>query len=226
MKINILLLISIVFILLISPLSGICNCVTSFNIEMNTDTVPEFQMDKLKISIPKNGSGSNEKDNTAIYNIEGMIPSKKENSLISIKKGSKTYDNSKNPYTLLCRLLKAYEKGDVDEVKKLYAGSDTGKIDVVLSGATAGKGFLEFMKAIRDFQVLIMFKSSDGVLVIVKANTKENQSMVIPFLTSKEKDQWYLRVGSGTSQMFSDIMLYLMAGKEPQKLIISSKPKK
>lgn len=196
-----------------------------------SDTVPGFRMDQLKIGVPKDtpyygADPKHEKGDMAVYNIEGMIPGKKENALISAEKGPKEYEISKTPYMLLCRLLKAYAKGDVAAVKELYVSGDAKKIDEMLSDSDTKKRFSEFMKAIRDFQLLLTYKISEGLLVIVRVNMKKGDSTVMPFLTGKVKDEWYLKAGQESSQMFSNIMMYLMAGKDPQKLIISSKPKK
>lgn len=195
------------------------------------DTVPEFRMDYIEIGIPRDMSfystdSTHEVGNVATYSIEGMIPNKDENTLISPLKGNKNYEESETPYLLLCRLLKAYAKSDINAVKKLYVSDASKKFEAMLAGPNVKNQFVEFMKSILDFRLLLAYKTSQGLIVIVQVNMKGGKSMPMPFLTEKVKKEWYLKAGSENSPMFSNIMTYLLANKDPQKLIISSKPKK
>jgi hypothetical protein len=198
-------------IVLVSSLIVICN--NSFSA---TDIFPDFTIKTYHIAVPKIDSLGYVRDNDQLicdslfyYTFQGIMDDNSADMMIDNQTGTQNCETVSTPPALLCRLLKAYKGGNINNVIALYQPSDAYEINQTLSDPEIQSRFVAQMSTISKMRILLGLEMYSGFMIMVEIINTNESLAIVPYFFRNIENIWYLAVVEDTSAILTNVEIAL-----------------
>lgn len=160
-------------------------------------------------------------DKVFSYSVHGLQPSDDDSRIIALTGGTANPTQGTTLPATLCRLLQAYHQGDLAAIKQQYSPSDATVFDRLLSNDTIRQSYLSYVGQIQHMKLLLTFESGDKTIAFVRCYTNTPKLDFLPFIMQKINNRWYATIGTDSSSIVSNVLMFLF--KKPfQNLLTGS----
>ncbi len=183
---------------------------------MLTDTFPSFSLGVFHIGIPVlDGQGYRSDpahelcDSIAFYEVMAHIPGPQEAGLIDPSQGNQNALTTNAPYAALCRMLSAYQSGNISNIINQYSPDVLPQVNQVLSNPQTQALFLSNVDSINAFRLIMSLQYGNGILSWVYIGTGISDTLQMPYFLKQYNGAWYVSLISDTSVLTSNLGLFL-----------------
>lgn len=148
-------------------------------------------------------------DSILYYSVSGVAPVS-GSRFIATTGGTLTAENHNTIPAMLCRLLKAYASGNVNNVMALYRPSDANAITTMMADTAVYGRFTRVMALINQFDFLLSYNQGNYTRVFVKAYNNSTPIATVSYILSQINNTWYFAAPVDSSSLGGNLSAYLM----------------
>jgi len=179
------------------------------------DTFPGFNLSNYLIGIPIDTAGFTPDssrmicDSLIIYSISGTLPSSNVPWLIDNDSGNQDCSPMNTPFKTLCKLLSAYQTGNIDTVIAIYLPEDRDSIYSILNNSGILQSYINFILSVTSLNVYIGYETGGGFLTRLKLNNSISGVGLVPYFLKEQEGKWYVALYSDTSALGQNLSDFL-----------------
>jgi len=192
--------------------SDLPNIMNNFYFER--DTFPDYNLLDYLIGIPLDSLGFSPDsshmicDSLFIHSIYGTIPPINTPWIIDNNLGKQDCSSMDTPFKTLCKLLDAYQSGNVDTVISLYLPQNRDSIYSILADSNILQSYTNFITTVSSFNVYIGYEAGNGFLTLLKLNYVTREQDLVPYFLKQNESKWYLAMYSDSTAMAQNLLGY------------------
>jgi hypothetical protein len=191
--------------------------VMSLGLKAQTDIFPDYVPESYDITINYKAENMEAYNNHApndicnsymYYNVYGMKPTA-EYRWIMTNGGSLNADETNTPPALLCRTLKAYASGSLDQVKQLYRDSDAEVIDLIMGLESARDRWFQSVAMVNKFNLLMSYNVNEYTQMFVEMYNGNELVSQCTYACIIDNGEWKLATMTDSTSLTTNLYLYL-----------------
>lgn len=189
----------------------------SLTIKAQTDTYPEYNPEPYSIAVDYMADSmkvvSYEASNNICnrymyYDVYGIKPIDSYRWIKSTG-GTQDANTEDTPTSLLCKILKAYSLGSLDEVKSLYRASDAAAIEEMLSVDSIRQRWFDGVSKINKFNLLLSYEIGDYTNIFVELYNNDQVLSYVSYAFVKESGNWKFAAMEDSTSLTANVALFL-----------------
>lgn len=188
--------------------------VLTFAAKAQNDVFPEYNTEDYIIDIPLSDSVGASNDVKVLcgsriyFEVNGMKPTAGE-KWISATAGTQDASTVNTPPAVLCRLLKAYQTGDVNVLKSVYRPQDAAVIDMLFSVDSIAQRWQAAVSYVNKMNLLMSVVDDDEHILYVETYHDSEVISLQLFGFKEVGGQWRLDTDTLSSSMPVNVYRYL-----------------
>lgn len=147
-------------------------------------------------------------DSILYYTLTGTAP-ESGHRYISAHNGTLTAEQHNTVPAMLCRMLKAYESGNINNVVALYRPVDANAITTMMADATVYNRFMTLTSQINKFDFLLSFHDNNYTKAYVTAYHNNSPIGPVAYMLQQINNTWYFAAPADSSSISGNLDAYL-----------------